>query len=113
MRDEPVLDSSASSPLPTPIIPFNEPRAVALADLLVVLQATQPLGDVNVLIQDVTYRSRDVRPGSLFFCVPGHHVDGHEFGPAAAAAGAGAIVVERWVEADCTQVLVESVRRAM
>ena len=113
MGDGPVLESVASSPLPTPITPFNEPRAVTLADLLVLPEAVQTRGDMKVLIQDVTYRSRDVRPGSLFFCVPGHHVDGHVFGPAAAAAGAGAIVVERWVEADCTQVLVESVRRAM
>jgi UDP-N-acetylmuramoyl-L-alanyl-D-glutamate--2,6-diaminopimelate ligase len=108
-----MLESVAPFPSSTPITPFSESRAVTLVDLLVLPEAVQTRGDTNVLIQDVTYRSSDVRPGSLFFCVPGHRVDGHEFAAAAAAAGAVAMVVERWIEADGTQVLVESVRRAM
>jgi UDP-N-acetylmuramoyl-L-alanyl-D-glutamate--2,6-diaminopimelate ligase len=63
----------------------------------------------------VAYRSSSVRPGTLFFCVPGGRWNGHDFAPAAVAAGAVALVVERWVEAEAptVQVLVPSVRRAM
>jgi len=39
--------------------------------------------------------SRKVEPGNLFFCLPGEHVDGHDFALAAAKAGASAIVVAR------------------
>lgn len=40
-------------------------------------------------------------------------MDGHEFAGEASAAGARALVVERWLDHACTQVLVPSVRRAM
>ncbi len=70
-------------------------------------------GDQGTRILDVTYRSGDVRAGSLFFCVPGLQADGHSFAPAAVSAGAIALVVERWLALDALQVLVPSVRRAM
>jgi UDP-N-acetylmuramoyl-L-alanyl-D-glutamate--2,6-diaminopimelate ligase len=66
-----------------------------------------------VSVADVTYRSGEVRPGALFFCVPGDHVDGHEFAAAAEDAGAVAVVVERTVSVACPQVVVPSVRWAM
>ena len=39
--------------------------------------------------------SRQVTPGSLFFCIKGAQVDGHHFALAAARAGAVAIIAER------------------
>jgi UDP-N-acetylmuramoyl-tripeptide--D-alanyl-D-alanine ligase len=39
--------------------------------------------------------SRQVRPGDLFFCLPGEHTDGHNFALEAARAGASAIVALR------------------
>jgi UDP-N-acetylmuramoyl-L-alanyl-D-glutamate--2,6-diaminopimelate ligase len=62
------------------------------------------------------YLRSDVRRGSLFFCVPGTRTDGHDFAVDAAARGAGAIVVERWIDdldPAVSQVRVPSVRRAM
>ena len=35
-------------------------------------------GDGRVPLADVAYDSRAVTPGTLFFCVPGEHADGHE-----------------------------------
>ena len=52
------------------------------------------------------YDSRKVGPGTLFFCVPGEKVDGHEFAAAAVEAGAAALVVERELELDVPQVVV-------
>jgi UDP-N-acetylmuramoyl-L-alanyl-D-glutamate--2,6-diaminopimelate ligase len=50
-----------------------------------------PVGEIAAL----AYDSRKVVPGTLFFAVPGVHVDGHDFVSAAIAAGATAVVVER------------------
>lgn len=43
----------------------------------------------------VSVDSRQVRPGGLFVALPGAHVDGHDFVPAALAAGALAALVTR------------------
>ena len=50
-----------------------------------------PVGEITAL----AYDSRRVAPGTLFFAVPGVHVDGHDFVAEAVAAGATAAVVER------------------
>ena len=39
------------------------------------------VGDAAVEIAELAYDSRRVGPGTLFFCVPGEKVDGHEFAP--------------------------------
>jgi UDP-N-acetylmuramoyl-L-alanyl-D-glutamate--2,6-diaminopimelate ligase len=67
----------------------------------------------DVVVTDVSFDSREVRSGTLFFCVPGAVTDGHTFAPDAAAAGAAALVVERWLDVDLPQVRVRSVREAM
>ena len=87
--------------------------ARSLADLAAAAPSAEVRGDSAVRVTDVTYRSGDVSPGALFFCVRGDHVDGHAFAPAAALAGASAVVVEREVSVTCAQVVVPSVREAM
>ena len=49
-----------------------------------------PVGEVSGL----AYDSRAVEPGTLFFAIPGAHVDGHDYVPQAIASGALAVVVE-------------------
>ncbi|HOT90540.1 MAG TPA: UDP-N-acetylmuramoyl-L-alanyl-D-glutamate--2,6-diaminopimelate ligase [Anaerolineae bacterium] len=46
-------------------------------------------------IAGITDDSRQVKPGFVFVAVPGVHVDGHRFIPAALRAGAAAVVIER------------------
>jgi UDP-N-acetylmuramoyl-L-alanyl-D-glutamate--2,6-diaminopimelate ligase len=48
-----------------------------------------------VEVNGIRYDSRQVRPGDLFVCIRGFTRDGHEFLPAAWAAGAAAALVER------------------
>ncbi len=43
----------------------------------------------------VAFDSRAVPPGALFCCLPGTRRDGHDYAPAAVAAGAAALLVER------------------
>ena len=49
----------------------------------------------------------------MFFCVPGSRADGHDFAARAVAAGAAALVVERPLELDVPQLLVEDARASM
>jgi len=87
-----------------------------LADLVAGLPA-RFVGDADVRVTALTYRSDQAGPGSLFFCVPGDHVDGHDFAAAAAAGGAVAVVGERdlshRVPGRVAQAVVPSVREAM
>jgi UDP-N-acetylmuramoyl-L-alanyl-D-glutamate--2,6-diaminopimelate ligase len=64
-------------------------------------------------IRDLSYDSRAVRRGSLFFCVPGSRADGHDLAGAAVDAGAAALVVERILDLPVPQLRVTSVRLAM
>ena len=61
----------------------------------------------------VAHNSESVVPGTLFCCVPGARVDGHDFARQAVAAGAVALLVQRFVDVDVPQVLVDDVRPAM
>jgi UDP-N-acetylmuramoyl-L-alanyl-D-glutamate--2,6-diaminopimelate ligase len=70
-------------------------------------------GDPTVEIRALAYDSRKVGAGTLFFCVRGERVDGHEFGPAAVADGAAALVVERELDVDVPQLVVADARAAM
>ena len=67
----------------------------------------------DVEISDLAYDSRAVRPGTLFFCVPGFTSDGHDYAPRAVENGAVALVVERPLELGVPEVRVDSVRAAM
>jgi UDP-N-acetylmuramoyl-L-alanyl-D-glutamate--2,6-diaminopimelate ligase len=67
----------------------------------------------DVEISALAYDSRTVRPGTLFFCVPGFTSDGHDFAPRAVENGAVALVVERALGLGVPEVRVDSVRAAM
>jgi len=69
-----------------------------------------PVGEVTAL----AYDSRAVSPGTLFFAVPGVHVDGHDFARAAVEAGAIGLVGERDLPGLAVpQLVVDRTRRAM
>ncbi len=72
-------------------------------------------GAANVTVAGLDYDSRQCSPGTLFFCIPGFKVDGHDFVPEALARGASVIVVERPVKAPegVTVVQVANARLAM
>jgi UDP-N-acetylmuramoyl-L-alanyl-D-glutamate--2,6-diaminopimelate ligase len=64
-------------------------------------------------ISSITLDSREVRPGALFCCVPGHTLDGHDFGQAAIDSGAVALLCERPLDVPVPQVVIPSVRAAL
>jgi UDP-N-acetylmuramoyl-L-alanyl-D-glutamate--2,6-diaminopimelate ligase len=67
--------------------------------------------DVDVVA--LAYDNRAVKPGTLFFCVPGFTRDGHDFAGDAVARGAAALVVQRPLGLGVPEVMVDDVRAAM
>ncbi|MBV9664914.1 MAG: UDP-N-acetylmuramoyl-L-alanyl-D-glutamate--2,6-diaminopimelate ligase [Actinobacteria bacterium] len=84
-----------------------------LDELLDGVDVLELRGDAAVDVRSVTHDSAQVTPGALFCCVPGTHVDGHDFADQAVAAGAVALLVERALPLDVSQVRVADVRAAM
>jgi UDP-N-acetylmuramoyl-L-alanyl-D-glutamate--2,6-diaminopimelate ligase len=70
-------------------------------------------GAPEVEISGLAYDNRSVTPGTLFFCVPGFKVDGHDFAPDAVKRGAAALVCARPLGLGVPEVVVEDVRAAM
>lgn len=71
------------------------------------------VGDPQAGVGGGAHDSREVTPGSLFFCVVGERDDGHDFATQAVQAGAAALCVERRVALDVPQLVVRKVREAM
>ena len=72
-------------------------------------------GSTEVIINDITADSRQVNKGSLFICLSGAHVDGHDFVNSAIEKGASAIVAEKDIKVpdSVTVVYVKDTRQAM
>ena len=73
----------------------------------------QTFGNMDVEIASLCVDSRKAAQGALFFCTPGLQVDAHKFAPQAVEKGAVALVVQRRLDVDVPQVLVEDVRTAL
>jgi UDP-N-acetylmuramoyl-L-alanyl-D-glutamate--2,6-diaminopimelate ligase len=70
-------------------------------------------GAPEVEITGLAYASERVRPGALFFCVPGFRADGHDFAADAVQRGAAALVCERPLGLGVPEVIVADARAAM
>lgn len=64
-------------------------------------------------ITNVANDSRDVKTGSLFVCIKGYTVDGHDYAEEAVAKGAVAIVADRHLEINVPVITVRDTSRAM
>lgn len=84
-----------------------------LQTLISHLQPLVPFEGENPDITHIHNDNRKVVQGSLFICIKGYTVDGHEFAEQAVQAGAMAIVAERPLEVDVPVVVVKDTRRAM
>ena len=89
-------------------------RSVGLGALTDVIAPERVIGIPVGEVRGIAYDSRKVEAGTLFFAVPGDHVDGHDFAASAAAAGAIGIVAERELPGvEVPQLIVDRSRRAL
>ena len=89
--------------------------SILLGELTAGLGSAEVIGSTDVVVVELTSDSREVIPGSLFACIRGGRVDGHEFSDQAAGAGASVILCDHRLETDpaVTQVVVPDVRKAL
>ncbi|MDP9467537.1 MAG: UDP-N-acetylmuramoyl-L-alanyl-D-glutamate--2,6-diaminopimelate ligase [Chloroflexota bacterium] len=74
---------------------MSTPRSMPLGELADVIGPDRVLGVPVGEVTSLAYDSRDVHVGTLFFAVPGDHVDGHDYVLEAVTHGAVAVVAER------------------
>jgi UDP-N-acetylmuramoyl-L-alanyl-D-glutamate--2,6-diaminopimelate ligase len=86
---------------------------VELDALIRALAPSEVTGARQVVISDLAYDTRRVTTGTLFLCVPGSRVDGHDLAWEAIERGAAALVVERELDVDVPQLVVPESRAAM
>ena len=86
-----------------------------LSSLLGELGDHQVAGDADgrTEVRSVTQDSLSVEEGALYCCIVGTHVDAHDLAPSVVAAGAGSLLVERWLDVPVPQVRVGSTRQAV
>jgi len=84
-----------------------------LERFIAALGADEVVNRAPIEIRDLAYATDAVADGSLFFCVRGAHVDGHDLAAEAVTAGAAALVVERAVDVLVPQLVVPDVRASM
>jgi UDP-N-acetylmuramoyl-L-alanyl-D-glutamate--2,6-diaminopimelate ligase len=90
-----------------------ESRPIDLEILSLAIGAARTGPGASLEVSDLSSASTDVRPGDLFFCVPGSRSDGHDHAPDAVRRGAVALVVERRLDLPVPQLLVADARAAM
>jgi len=88
----------------------------SLRELLAAVEIKTVEGEVDQPVTGVTHDSRSVRPGMVFVAIRGLGSDGHQYIPAAVAAGARTVVAEDptvSVPAGVTRVIVPESRAAL
>ena len=86
-----------------------------LREFLALEQVEEAEGNLDQEVTGLTYDSRRLRAGEIFFAIPGEKVDGHEFIPQVLRTGAAGVVVARkgsWPQGT-TWIRTKEVRRTM
>ena len=87
-------------------------------ELLKILQGVEILsvnGPVDICIEDISYDSRSIKKGSMFICIRGNTVDGHDYIDESIKKGAKAILIDKKVkyQKDITYIKVNDTKKAM
>ena len=84
-------------------------------ELFSTLRQKEIIGQLPDVIEDLVIDSRSVQAGSVFICIKGYTVDGHDYASKAVEAGASVIVTERPLTLPDTvaQVIVQSTHRSL
>ncbi|MDP4168982.1 MAG: UDP-N-acetylmuramoyl-L-alanyl-D-glutamate--2,6-diaminopimelate ligase [Bacillota bacterium] len=84
-----------------------------LHKLLAHLHLLRPFNGINPEIASIENDNRKVRTGSLFICIKGYTVDGHDFAVNAVENGAVAVLSERPLPLNVPVIIVKDTSRAM
>ncbi|NEU29470.1 UDP-N-acetylmuramoyl-L-alanyl-D-glutamate--2,6-diaminopimelate ligase [bacterium LRH843] len=84
-----------------------------LEELLRPLRFTVNKVDTNPIVHRLEMDSRKVQEGTVFFCVKGYTVDGHDYAKQAEERGAIAIIAERPLSVSVPVIIVPDTKRVM
>ncbi len=84
-----------------------------LMELLTYVQYETNQQNENPFIKSIEMDSREVSQGSLFICINGYTVDGHDYASKAVEKGAVAIIAEREVSVNVPVIIVKDTKRTM
>lgn len=84
-----------------------------LHTLLQYLYPYLPVDGENPEVTSIENDNRKVQPGSLFVCIKGYTVDGHDFAQSAEKNGAVAVLAERELSLNIPVIVVKNTKRAM
>ncbi|MGJ7910585.1 UDP-N-acetylmuramoyl-L-alanyl-D-glutamate--2,6-diaminopimelate ligase [Neobacillus sp. LXY-1] len=84
-----------------------------LQELLKSLHLLTPYNGVDLEITSLENDHRKVQPGSLFICIKGYTVDGHDFAEAAVKNGSVAVIAQRELDIEVPVIIVNDTTRAM
>ncbi|MEH7247051.1 UDP-N-acetylmuramoyl-L-alanyl-D-glutamate--2,6-diaminopimelate ligase [Neobacillus niacini] len=84
-----------------------------LQNLLQQLHLLVPYQGINPEITSIENDNRKVQQGSLFICIKGYTVDGHDFAESAVKSGAAAVLAERELALSVPVIIVNDTTRAM
>ena len=84
-----------------------------LKDVLQNVQYELLFGDINIDITSMTIDSRTAKLNSMFICIPGFQVDGHNFANTAHDLGSTVFIVEKEIAIDATVIKVKNSREAL
>jgi UDP-N-acetylmuramoyl-L-alanyl-D-glutamate--2,6-diaminopimelate ligase len=84
-----------------------------LQELLKTLHSFIPFSGDDPEITSIENDNRKVQKGSLFVCIKGYTVDGHDFAESAVQNGAAAILAEKPMSLDVPVIIVNDTNRAM
>ena len=86
-----------------------------LKEFLALEEVEEAEGNLNQEVSGLSYNSGSVRPGEVFFAIPGEKLDGHDFISQAVNRGAAAVVVSKKINSPpgATSLRVRDVRRTM
>lgn len=86
---------------------------MTLKELLEPLRFENIISDENPKITSLSMDSREVTAGTLFICIKGYTVDGHDFAKQAEKQGAVAIIAERELPVSIPVIIVRDSKRTM
>lgn len=84
-----------------------------LNDVLEPLRFTSFISKENPVVTSLEMDSREVKKGTLFFCIKGYTVDGHDFAKDAENKGAVAMIAEHPLSVNVPVIIVKDAKRAM
>ena len=79
-----------------------------LSKLLEDIEIIEIVGNTEIEINEIIIDSKLVVKNSLFVCLSGEKFDGHDYVGQAERYGASAVVVERKVQTNLTQIIVKN-----